>query len=244
MEKLRNFKLETSTLDIKNDQDIIVKLSKIDKVFIENNKRISIFKNLNLNIKKNEVLAIQGPSGCGKTTLLNLISGLDFPNNGEISLFGSKIEKLSDTKISSIRAHKIGILFQKFNLLNEFTVIENIEFPMKLTNIPIKERINTLGQLLDMIDMTEKKNFMPKELSGGEQQRVAITRALANNPSLILLDEPTGDLDHATSVELIDKIIEIVKSMKKTMIMATHDDCIANKAEKIYYIENGTISQK
>lgn len=194
---------------------------------------------INLEIGE-EVVALMGPSGCGKTTLLNMIAGLDKPTKGRISIDGTDITKLSDRELASLRCKKIGFVFQFFNLLPTLTASENIEISMMIAKKSELEQRERARELLELMGLTNKKDSKPNELSGGEQQRVAVARALTNNPKLILMDEPTGNLDTQNSQDLM-RYIQNLNINGKTIIIATHDYNIAKYANKIIHMKDGKI---
>ncbi|UCB57900.1 MAG: ABC transporter ATP-binding protein, partial [Thermoplasmatales archaeon] len=192
--------------------DILV-ISDLAKVYGTKVKTIAL-TNINLNIKQGEFIAIIGESGCGKTTLLNLIAGLDYPTSGKIKIDGADVTTLSDQELAEIRSNKIGIVFQFFNLLSVLTASENIELAMMIAKKTENDQQRRAKELLKMIGLVDKANSKPNELSGGEQQRVAIARALANDTKLILMDEPTGNLDSKTSKDLMKYIQNLNKEGK------------------------------
>lgn len=213
----------------------VVKIYKVGGI-----KTIAL-RGLNLNIKRGEMRAIVGPSGSGKTTLLNIIGAMDKPDAGTVIVDGEDITKLDEKKIHEYRLKKVGFVFQFFNLIPTLTAIENVELPMILFGKPREERRKRAMELLKRMGLGDKIDRKPGQLSGGEQQRVAIAVALANDPPLILADEPTGELDTATSRQIALLFRELHKEMNKTMIIVTHDLSIAMYAEKISRIEDGQI---
>lgn len=220
--------------------DILV-ISDLAKVYGTKVKTIAL-TNINLNIKQGEFIAIIGESGCGKTTLLNLIAGLDYPTSGKIKIDGADVTTLSDQELAEIRSNKIGIVFQFFNLLSVLTASENIELAMMIAKKPENNQHRRAIELLKMMGLADKANSKPNELSGGEQQRVAIARALANDTKIILMDEPTGNLDSKTSNDLM-KYIQNLNKEGKTIIMATHDQTLAKNADRIISMQDGRIKK-
>jgi len=190
---------------------------------------------------REEAVAIMGPSGSGKTTLLNLIGALDKPTKGKVFIDGDDITKFDDNKLTKLRRHKIGFVFQFFNLLPVLTAAENIELPMLIAGIPKNDREKRVKELLELVGLAERANHRPDELSGGEQQRVAIARALANRPAILLADEPTGDLDEVTGQRVVSQMIELTKREKGCLIVVTHDPEVAEKMDRILYIRDGKI---
>ncbi len=195
---------------------------------------------VDLNINDGTFAAIMGPSGCGKTTLLHLIGGLDKVTSGKVIVNDSDLSHMNDTELSRFRCCEIGFVFQKFNLINEMTVKENIVTPVLIS----KRRVNEtyVKELTEILGLSDRLSHTPLQLSGGQQQRVAIARALANDPALILCDEPTGNLDKKNSEEVIALLDKIHEKYRKTIIMVTHDLSIAKHADVIYHMEDGRIS--
>jgi putative ABC transport system ATP-binding protein len=200
-----------------------------------------VLQDINLEIRRSEIISIMGPSGCGKTTLLNLLGGLDRPTSGSIFLNGRSLTEMSDSELTRFRLRNIGIVFQFFNLIPTLTAVENVRLPLLVSGHGhIEERARPL-KLLDQVGLLDKANRMPYELSGGEQQRVAVARALANEPTIVLADEPTGNLDSKTSAELIDLINIINKENGQTFVIVTHDTEVAEVADRIIYMKDGRI---
>lgn len=195
---------------------------------------------VNLNINDGTFAAIMGPSGCGKTTLLHLIGGLDKVTSGKVIVNDSDLSHMNDTELSRFRCCEIGFVFQKFNLINEMTVKENIVTPVLISKRKINEQY--VDEITEILGLSDRMNHTPLQLSGGQQQRVAIARALANDPALILCDEPTGNLDKKNSEEVIALLDKIHEKYRKTIIMVTHDLSIAKHADGIYHMEDGKIS--
>ena len=201
---------------------------------------INAVNGVDLTVEEGTFVAIMGPSGCGKTTLLHLIGGLDKVSSGQVIVNDTDLSKMNDTALSRFRCCEIGFVFQKFNLINEMTVMENIVTPVQISGRKVNEEY--VGELTDILGLTERLDHTPLQLSGGQQQRVAIARALANDPGLILCDEPTGNLDKKNSEEVIALLDEVHDKYGKTIIMVTHDPVIAEHADVIYYMEDGRIS--
>ena len=201
---------------------------------------INAVNGVDLTVEEGTFVAIMGPSGCGKTTLLHLIGGLDKVSSGQVIVNDTDLSKMNDTALSRFRCCEIGFVFQKFNLINEMTVMENIVTPVQISGRKVNEEY--VGELTDILGLTERLDHTPLQLSGGQQQRVSIARALANDPGLILCDEPTGNLDKKNSEEVIALLDEVHDKYGKTIIMVTHDPVIAEHADVIYYMEDGRIS--
>lgn len=217
----------------------ILRVDNLKKVYGKKGTEIAAVNNMNFSINKGEFVAIIGASGSGKSTLLNLIGGIDSPSDGRVIIDGQDIYKLNDDKLSALRRRKIGFIFQSYNLIPVLTVEENIKMPVLLDdNKPDKKYIQ---ELMSLLGLEDRKNHLPNELSGGQQQRVSIARALANNPSIILADEPTGNLDKKNGSEVITLLSAAVKKYSQTLILITHDIEIANLADRVIQIEDGII---
>jgi ABC-type lipoprotein export system ATPase subunit len=220
----------------------ILKINKIKKSYEHKNGKIKIFKDISLEIKKGDLVALVGPSGSGKSTLLNMISLLDRADSGDIFFNNINLKKLNEDEKNSIRKKNISVIFQNNNLLNDFTALENVIMPLIIRDenkIKSREKAKTI---LNDFNLSNRHNHFPDELSGGEQQRVAIARALISETDLILADEPTGNLDYKTSLEIFSFFIKL-KKLKKTIIFATHNRELANKADYKLSIMNGNIKR-
>lgn len=216
----------------------LIELKNVDLSFQTKTQRINIYRDLNISFKKGAFVTIIGPSGMGKSTLLNLISGFVKPNKGEILIEGNNIMKMSDKDICRYRNKSIGYIFQSFNLIPQFNVRDNIAVPL-LLGLSDKDYINDrISSLLNMIKMTNREYEYPNTLSGGEQQRVAFARAIANSPEIILADEPTGNLDSKNSDNLIDALSDLCVKEGKTIISVTHDQKIMERADIKINIED------
>ena len=194
---------------------------------------------VDISIQKGEFVAIMGPSGSGKSTLLNLLGGLDQPTSGKVVLDGHDLSVYNEEELAAIRRQKMGFIFQRHDLFPVLTARENIEFPMLLNDTSLEERRRQSTQLLNLVSLAEKADSLPEELSGGQQQRVGIARALANAASILLADEPTGNLDSATSEDIIDSLIALKQSRNLTLIMVTHDPEVAAHADRILQLKDG-----
>lgn len=201
---------------------------------------IEALKNLELEVLEGEFVLIYGPSGAGKTTLLNLISGLDKPTSGKIIVFGHDLAAYDENFLATFRCANVGFVFQSYNLISTLTALENVAFPVELAGWP-EERVRKRSQkLLKLIGLPHRANHFPTQLSGGEQQRIAFARALANDPSLILVDEPTGNLDLETGLEIV-RILEELKTKGKTIVVVTHDERIMQLADRTLRLRDGGI---
>ena len=220
----------------------ILEIKKIKKNFKHKNGLVEIFKEVNLNIKNGDLVALVGPSGSGKSTLLNMISLLDLPDSGQIFFQGKSLENLNEEEKNHIRKKNISIIFQNNNLLHDFTAIENVIMPLIIRNENNQKAYNKAKSILGDFNLSSRYNHFPDELSGGEQQRVAIARALISETDLILADEPTGNLDYKTSQEIFSYFLKL-KKLNKTIIFATHNRDLANKADYKLSILNGDIKR-
>ena len=220
----------------------ILKINKIKKSFSHKNGKIMIFKNVNLEIKKGDLVALVGPSGSGKSTLLNMISLLDKPDSGEIFFNNINLKKLGENEKNLLRKKYISVIFQNNNLLNDFTALENVIMPLIIKDEDKKISHEKAKIILNNFNLSSRYNHFPDELSGGEQQRVAIARALISGTDLILADEPTGNLDYKTSLEIFSYFLKL-KKLNKTIIFATHNRELANKADYKLSIMSGNIKR-
>ncbi len=219
---------------------VVVKLSKINKIYQTGEVSFQALKDINLEVKKGEFVAIIGASGSGKSTLMNLIGLLDHPTSGSYTLDGEDSSHLKEGKLAGIRNKKIGFVFQSFNLLSRTSAIDNVALPLIYAKVASSERMERAKQALLQVGLSEKLNSHPNQLSGGQQQRVAIARALVTNPEIILADEPTGNLDSKSGVEIM-KIFHKLNAEGKTIIMITHEDDIARNARRIIRLKDGEI---
>lgn len=218
----------------------LIEVKNLSKIYGSGEAEVKALKNINLNIEQGEFVAIVGPSGSGKSTLLHLLGGVDKPSSGEVIIKGESIYKLKEKELSILRRRKLGFVFQFFNLIPVLTAEENIEMPVLLDNGKIDK--NYMNELLKLLGLEERRNHHPSELSGGQQQRVSIGRALANKPSIILADEPTGNLDSKNSKEVLELLKYCAKKYNQTLILITHDINIAKSADRIITIEDGQIT--
>ena len=212
------------------------------KVYRTGKSEVIALRGLDMTVADGEVVAVQGPSGCGKTTLLNLMGGIDRPTAGRIEVGGTNIVDYSDADLVKYRRNEVGFVFQFFNLVPTLTAEENIQLPMRLAGTCGKDRDARTKELLKLIDLEKRGVHRPDELSGGEQQRIALATALANDPPLILADEPTGELDTKTGHEILELFGRLNQEYKKTIVVVTHDQRVANIAHRILQIEDGKIT--
>jgi len=219
----------------------LIKLQDIWKTYQLGKVKLTVLKGINLEIYPGDFVTIMGPSGSGKSTLMYLIGCLDKPTKGEIFLEGKKISQLSEDELSLIRGKKIGFVFQQFNLLSNLNALENVMLPMVFQGIEKREREERAKKLLHAVNLGNRLYHRPTELSGGEQQRIAIARALANNPEIIVADEPTGNLDSTTGKMIMEIMVDLHKREKKTIVVVTHDPNIAKYTKNIINIKDGKI---
>ena len=220
---------------------LIIELKNVWKIYKMGDVEVIALSGLDLSVKKGEFISIMGPSGSGKSTAMNMIGCLDIPTKGSIYLDGKDISKMSESNLAQIRGKKIGFIFQQFNLIPTLTALENVTLPMIFQNIPKSERTEKARKLLNMVGLGDRMDHKPNELSGGQQQRVAIARSLSNNPEVILADEPTGNLDSKTGSTVLDFLKKLHIEEGKTIIMVTHDEDVAKKADRIEYLRDGKV---
>jgi len=220
----------------------LVKVSGVDKVFKRGSEVIHVLGGLDLEIPNGEFLALMGPSGSGKSTLLNLIGGLDRPSEGTVEVGGQRIDKLSGRKLAGWRARHVGLVFQFYNLMPVLSAQKNVELPLLLTKLSKAERKKRAAIALDIVGLSHRAGHFPRQLSGGEQQRTGIARAIVTDPTLLLCDEPTGDLDRKAGDEILDLLQALNKEQGKTIIMVTHDIHAAARATRTLHLNKGQLS--
>jgi putative ABC transport system ATP-binding protein len=221
--------------------DTLVKIQDLHKVYHRGSERIDVLQGVTLEIPKGDFLALMGPSGSGKTTLLNLMGGLDTPSSGSIDVAGDRIDKMSSGKLAAWRARHIGFVFQMYNLLPVLTAARNVELPLLLTKLSSADRKRRVLTALSVVGLGERANHYPRQLSGGQEQRVGIARAIVTDPTLLLCDEPTGDLDRKSGDEVLDLLQILNKEHGKTIVMVTHDPHAAARARRTLHLEKGTL---
>jgi putative ABC transport system ATP-binding protein len=221
--------------------DTLVTVRNLHKVFQRGGQRIDVLQGVNLDIPAGDYLALMGPSGSGKTTLLNLIGGLDTPSEGSIEVAGDRIDKLAGGKLSAWRARHIGFVFQLYNLLPVLTAARNVELPLLLTKLKKADRQNRVKVALSVVGLGERMHHYPRQLSGGQEQRVGIARAIVTDPTLLLCDEPTGDLDRKSGDEILDLLQALNRDHGKTIVMVTHDPHAAARAKRTLHLEKGVL---
>jgi putative ABC transport system ATP-binding protein len=219
----------------------LIQATQISKVYHETTVPVHAVNKIDLTIAEGEFTAIVGPSGCGKTTLLNILGGLDHPTSGTVEVAGTDITNMKDSELIDFRLKNIGFVFQAYNLIPVLTAIENVEFIMLLQKKSKKEREARARELLEQMSMGDKLNSRPAELSGGQQQRVAVARALASNPRFILADEPTANLDSASTENLLELMAQMNREQRATFIFSTHDQRVMDKAKRLVTLQDGAI---
>lgn len=222
---------------------LAVQAENLHKSYVLGTTAVGALRGVDLSITPGEFVAFMGPSGCGKTTLLNLIGALDTPSRGSLAVAGVPLANLSEDKLADLRRDRIGVVFQFYNLLPTLSARENVELPMHFKGLPPRERVERAASLLERVGLKDRADHKPPELSGGEQQRVSIARALANQPALILLDEPTGDLDSATGREIMALLQDLNQREKVTLLVATHDPLVAQASNRVVRLRDGRIEQ-
>jgi putative ABC transport system ATP-binding protein len=227
-----------------NANDTLVNVDGVAKVFHRGSEDINVLADLNLKVPKGEFLALMGPSGSGKSTLLNLIGGLDRPTRGTVSIAGDKIDQLSDRSLAAWRARHVGFIFQLYNLMPVLSAERNVELPLLLTHLTKAERKKHVETALAVVSLTHRARHFPRTLSGGEQQRVGIARAIVTDPTLLLCDEPTGDLDRKSGDEILDLLQGLNREHGKTIIMVTHDPHASARASRTVYLNKGQLSSE
>ena len=222
--------------------ETLVKLSNVAKSYYRDSLEIPVLTDIDLEISAGEFLALMGPSGSGKTTLLNLLAGIDRPTSGEVVVAGENIARLSEGALAKWRSRHIGLVFQFYNLIPVLTAYENVELPLLLTNLSKKERREHVETALSIVGLGDRMDHYPRQLSGGQEQRVAIARAIVSDPTLILADEPTGDLDKHSAEEIMTLLSRLNSEFKKTIIVVTHDPRAAEKAHIIRQLDKGELN--
>lgn len=218
----------------------VILTSLLSKTYLAFESKVEVLKNVNLEVKEGEFISISGPSGSGKTTLLNIIGAIDKQTSGKIYVFDEDLETKNEDFLAGFRCTRVGFVFQSYNLVSTLTVFENVAFPMEWLRKPDLDIRKRIQELLEIVGLQQRSEHFPFQLSGGEQQRVAFARALANNPPMLLVDEPTGNLDKKTSAQIVE-ILRTMKAQNKTVIVATHDSRISELGDQRLWLENGTL---
>ncbi len=224
------------------DKDTVIYMKDIVKLYKMGENELVVLKKVSLEVKKGEFVAILGPSGSGKTTLMNIIGCIDVANSGEYVLGGQNIDVTTEDELAYIRNREIGFIFQKYNLLNKYTAIENVQLPLIIRGIDRKTAYEKAKKVLEMVGLGDKINHKPLELSGGQQQRVSVSRALVGEPRILLADEPTGALDSKSGAEVMNMFLELNKQ-GNTIVLITHDLEVAKKAKRIIHVRDGEIHE-
>lgn len=221
--------------------EVVIETRKLKKDFVRDEFHVIALKDVDIQIHKGEFVALMGPSGSGKSTLLHLIAAMDKATGGEIEVLGQNLRQMSDKQIAHWRNENVGFIFQSFNLIPVLTAIENVELPLKLTNLSKKERLEHAATALKLVGLGDRLTHFPRQLSGGQEQRVAIARAIVTDPALILADEPTGNLDAVSADEVLTMLSRLNKEFGKTIVMVTHDPHAAKYATKARHLEKGEL---
>jgi len=228
-------------MNVASQSTALVECRGLTKFYTRGDQIIPVLEDINLEVAAGDFVALMGPSGSGKSTLLNLIAGIDKPSAGEIFVAGIDIAQLSEGELAAWRATHVGFIFQFYNLMPVLTAFENVELPLQLTGLSRRERHERVDNALALVGLTDRASHYPNELSGGQQQRVAIARALIADPTLIVADEPTGDLDSVTAGEILSLLDGLNREIGKTIIMVTHDPKAASRAARMIHLEKGVL---
>jgi len=228
----------------KSADGALVDVSGVEKVYHRGSEDIQVLKDLHLQVPAGEFLALMGPSGSGKSTLLNLIGGLDHPTRGTVTIAGERVDQLSDRRLAAWRARHIGFVFQLYNLMPVLTAERNVELPLLLTHLSRSERKQHVAAALEAVGLLNRAQHYPRQLSGGEQQRVGIARGIVTDPTLLLCDEPTGDLDRKAGDEILNLLQALNREHGKTIIMVTHDPHASATASRTVYLNKGQLSRE
>ena len=221
--------------------EILVDVKNLSKEYKRGGETLVVLDDLNLEIPKEDYLALMGPSGSGKSTLLNLIGGLDTPSSGSVSINGERIDQMNSKQLSNWRASNVGFIFQFYNLLPVLTAQKNIELPLLLTNLSGAQRKKHVETALNIVGLADRSGHKPSELSGGQQKRVAIARALVSDPDILVCDEPTGDLDRDTATDILNLLKSLNEDHGKTILMVTHDPAAAESAKRSLHLDKGKL---
>jgi putative ABC transport system ATP-binding protein len=219
---------------------MLIELSNVRKRYKRDAIEIPVLDGVSMSVAEGDFLALMGPSGSGKSTMLNLLAGIDQPTSGSITIGGTTISGLSERALAAWRARHVGFIFQLYNLIPVLTAFENVELPLLLTHLSKKQRRDHVMTALDIVGLSDRAGHYPRQLSGGQEQRVAIARAVVTDPTLLLADEPTGDLDAKSGAEVLTLLQRLNAEFKKTIIMVTHDPHAAERASHVYHLEKGT----
>jgi putative ABC transport system ATP-binding protein len=221
---------------------VLIRLQRVGKSYYRGRETIEVLKDLDLEMPEGAFEALMGPSGSGKSTLLNLIAGLDSPTSGTISVSGEDLGRMNEAERAKWRSQNVGFIFQTYNLLPVLSAVENVELPLLLTSVPSSERRKRALTALRIVGLEDRASHRPDQLSGGQQQRVAIARAIVTDPKIIVADEPTGDLDRVSADAILELLVELNKSLKKTIVMVTHDQRAADRATIVRRLDKGQLT--
>src|SRR5438093_13307090 len=219
-----------------------VQVANVRKVYRRDTQEIPVLDGLSLDVAAGDFVGLMGPSGSGKTTLLNLIGGIDQPTSGEVIVAGTDISRLGSSQLAKWRSRNIGFIFQLYNLIPVLTALQNVELPLQLVKMKGPERRKRASFALELVGLADRLAHFPRQLSGGQEQRVAIARAVVSDPSVLLADEPTGDLDRKSGQEILDLLDRLNREFKKTIVMVTHDPHAAERAHRQYHLDKGVLS--
>ena len=228
-------------VDATNGNGSLIRARDLDKRYQRGSEEIHVLQGLNLNVDAGDFVAFMGPSGSGKTTLLNLLGGLDVPTSGTITVAGEEINHMSGRTLAAWRARHVGFVFQMYNLLPVLTAFQNVELPLLLTRLGRAERRRHVEAALSLVGLSDRMNHYPRQLSGGQEQRVSIARAIVADPTFLLCDEPTGDLDRKSADGVMELLERLVKEHNKTILMVTHDPRAAERAQVVLHLEKGAL---
>jgi putative ABC transport system ATP-binding protein len=229
------------SVDNNGTSSALIQVRGLNKTYRRGGEVIQVLQGLNLDVEKGDFVAFMGPSGSGKTTLLNLLGGLDVPTAGTISVAGDEITHMSSSKLTNWRARHVGFIFQMYNLIPVLTAYQNVELPLLLTKLSKSERRSHVETALSIVGLADRMDHYPRQLSGGQEQRVTIARAIVSDPTFLLCDEPTGDLDRRSATEIMGLIEELVAKHTKTVLMVTHDPVVAARAHTTLHLEKGVL---
>jgi putative ABC transport system ATP-binding protein len=230
-------------VDGRSDGSSLIQVRGLDKTYQRGSEQIHVLQGLNLDVSAGDFVAFMGPSGSGKTTLLNLIGGLDLPTSGSITVAGDEITRMSASKLTTWRARHVGFVFQMYNLIPVLTAFENVELPLLLTSLSKAERRKHVETALGVVGLGDRMRHYPRQLSGGQEQRVGIARAIVADPTFLLCDEPTGDLDRKSADEILELLELLVGQHGKTVLMVTHDPLAADRAQVVLHMDKGVLAE-
>src|SRR5215831_11518193 len=228
-------------VDNTGSSSALIQVRGLNKTYKRGGENINVLQSLNLDVDKGDFVAFMGPSGSGKTTLLNLLGGLDVPTRGSITVAGDEVTNMSASKLTEWRARHVGLIFQMYNLIPVLTAFQNVELPLLLTKLSKAERRAHVETALSIVGLADRMQHFPRQLSGGQEQRVTIARAIVSDPTFLLCDEPTGDLDRKSADEVMALIAELVSQYNKTVLMVTHDPLVSSRAHTILHLDMGVL---